>query len=119
MPFAPDTQFGPYKIVSLIGAGGMGEVYRARDTRLLRDVALKILQESVTGDSDRLRRFELEARAVAALNHPNIVSVFDVGVADGVHYIVTELLEGETLRQRIPPQGMPIRKVIEFAVQFA
>src|SRR5215470_7102802 len=119
MSFPADTQLGPYKIVSLIGAGGMGEVYRARDTRLLRDVALKILQESVTGDSDRLRRFELEARAVAALNHPNIVSVFDVGVADGVHYIVTELLEGETLRQRIPLQGMPIRKVIEFAVQFA
>jgi hypothetical protein len=119
MPFAVDTQLGPYKIISLIGAGGMGEVYRAHDTRLRRDVALKVLQESLTADSDRLRRFELEARAVAALNHPNIVSVYDVGVADNVHYIVTELLEGETLRQRILPQGIPSRKAIELAVQLA
>ncbi len=119
MPFAVDTQLGPYKIISLIGAGGMGEVYRAHDTRLLRDVALKILQESFTADPDRLRRFEQEARAVAALNHPNIVSVFDVGVCDNVHYIVTELIEGETLRQRIPPQGMPTRKAVELAVQLA
>ena len=119
MPFAADVQLGPYKIISLIGAGGMGEVYRAHDTRLLRDVALKILQESFTADPDRLRRFEQEARAIAALNHPNIVSVFDVGVADKVHYIVTELIEGETLRQRIPAQGMPTRKAVELAVQLA
>src|SRR5882762_5916369 len=119
MPFAADTQLGPYKIVSLIGAGGMGEVYRAHDTRLLRDVALKVLQESLTADADRLRRFEQEARAVAALNHPNIVSVYDVGVADNVHYIVTELIEGETLRQRIPAQGILARKAIELAVQLA
>jgi len=119
MPFAPDTQLGPYKIIALIGAGGMGEVYRARDTRLLRDVALKVLQESFTSDSDRLRRFEQEARAIAALNHPNIVSVYDVGVAENVHYIVTELIEGDTLRRRIPPQGMPTRKAIELAVQLA
>jgi eukaryotic-like serine/threonine-protein kinase len=119
MPFAVDTQLGPYKIISLIGAGGMGEVYRAHDTRLLRDVALKVLQESFTADPDRLRRFEQEARAVAALNHPNIVSVFDVGVADKVHYIVTELIEGETLRQRISPQGVPTRKAVELAVQLA
>ena len=94
MSFAPETQLGPYKIVALIGAGGMGEVYRARDTRLLRDVALKVLPASFTSDPDRLRRFEQEARAVAALNHPNIVSVYDVGDADGVHFIVSELLEG-------------------------
>jgi len=119
MPFAADTQLGPYKIISLIGAGGMGEVYRAHDTRLLRDVALKILQESFTADPDRLRRFEQEARAVAALNHPNIVSVYDVGVADNVHFIVTELLEGDTLRQRIPPQGIPSRKAVELAIQLA
>jgi eukaryotic-like serine/threonine-protein kinase len=119
MSFAVDTQFGPYKIVSLIGAGGMGEVYRAHDTRLLRDVALKVLQESLTADADRLRRFEQEARAVAALNHPNIVSVYDVGAAGNVHYIVTELIEGETLRQRIPAQGMPTRKAVELAVQLA
>jgi serine/threonine protein kinase len=119
MPFAADTQLGPYKIISLIGAGGMGEVYRAHDTRLLRDVALKVLQESFTTDTDRLRRFEQEARAVAALNHPNIVSVYDVGVADNIHYIVTELIEGDTLRQRITPQGIPTRKAVELAVQLA
>ena len=119
MPFATDTQLGPYKIVALIGAGGMGEVYRARDTRLLRDVALKVLQESFTSDSDRLRRFEQEARAIAALNHPNIVSVYDVGVADNVHYIVTELIEGDTLRRRIAPQGIPARKASELAIQLA
>jgi len=119
MPFAADTQLGPYKIISLLGAGGMGEVYRAHDTRLRRDVALKVLQESLTADSDRLRRFELEARAVAALNHPNIVAVYDVGTEGQVHYIVTELIEGETLRQRIPPQGVALRKAIELAIQFA
>jgi serine/threonine protein kinase len=119
MPFPIDTQLGPYKIIALLGAGGMGEVYRARDTRLLRDVALKVLQESFTSDADRLRRFEQEARAVAALNHPNIVSVYDVGIAQNVHYIVTELIEGETLRQRIPPQGMASRKAIELAAQLA
>jgi serine/threonine protein kinase/dipeptidyl aminopeptidase/acylaminoacyl peptidase len=119
MAFAADTQLGPYKIVALIGAGGMGEVYRAHDTRLRRDVALKVLQESLTADSDRLRRFEQEARAVAALNHPNIVSVYDVGAADRLHYIVTELIDGETLRQRIPAQGMNSRKAIDLAVQLA
>jgi len=119
MALTPETQLGPYKIVALIGSGGMGEVYRARDTRLLRDVALKVLPASFTNDPERLRRFEQEARAVAALNHPNIVSVYDVGNADGVHYIISELLEGDTLRQRIVPSGMPPRKAIELAVQLA
>jgi eukaryotic-like serine/threonine-protein kinase len=119
MAFPAETQLGPYKIISLIGAGGMGEVYRARDTRLQRDVALKVLPASFTTDADRLRRFEQEARAVAALNHPNIVSVFDVGNADGVHFIVSELLEGETLRQRIPATGLPQRKAVDYATQLA
>jgi Tol biopolymer transport system component len=119
MTLAAETQLGPYKIVSLIGAGGMGEVYRAHDTRLLRDVALKLLPESFTADPDRLRRFEQEARAVAALNHPNIVSVYDVGSSGGLHYIVSELLEGETLRQQISPSGMAPRKAIDLAVQLA
>jgi len=119
MAFPADTQFGPYKIIALIGSGGMGEVYRARDTRLLRDVALKTLPASFTNDPDRLRRFEQEARAVAALNHPNIVSVHDVGAAQGVHYIVSELLEGESLRERIPATGLPPRKAIELAIQLA
>jgi eukaryotic-like serine/threonine-protein kinase len=119
MSFAAETQLGPYKIIALIGSGGMGEVYRARDTRLLRDVALKVLPESFTDDPDRLRRFEQEARSVAALNHPNIVSVYDVGQANSVHYIVSELLEGETLRLRIVSSGMLARKAIELAIQFA
>jgi eukaryotic-like serine/threonine-protein kinase len=119
MSFAADTQLGPYRIISLIGSGGMGEVYRARDTRLLRDVALKVLPVSFTDNVERVRRFEQEARAVAALNHPIIVSVYDVGSSGGVHYIVSELLEGETLRQRITPSGMPARKAVELAVQLA
>lgn len=119
MAFASETQLGPYKIITLIGAGGMGEVYRARDTRLLRDVALKVLPASFTTDPDRLRRFEQEARAVAALNHPNIVSIHDVGNVDGINFIVSELLEGETLRQRITAAGMPARKAIELALQLA
>ena len=119
MSLSSETQLGPYKIIELIGAGGMGEVYRARDTRLLRDVALKLLPASFTSDPDRLRRFEHEARTVAALNHPNILSVYDVGNVDGVHFIVSELLEGETLRQKITSAGMPARKAIDLAVQLA
>jgi dipeptidyl aminopeptidase/acylaminoacyl peptidase len=119
MPIATDTSIGPYKIVALIGSGGMGEVYRAHDTRLRRDVALKVLPASFTNDPDRLRRFEQEARAVAALSHANIVSVFDIGEANGTHYIVSELLEGSSLREKIPAAGLPVRKAIELAVQFA
>lgn len=119
MAFVAETQIGPYKIVSLIGAGGMGEVYRARDPRLQRDVAIKVLPSSFTADPERLRRFEQEARAVAALNHPNIVSIYDIGSDNGVHYIVSELLEGETLRERIGLGPMPARKAIELAVQLA
>jgi eukaryotic-like serine/threonine-protein kinase len=119
MPFAPNTQLGPYKITSLIGAGGMGEVYRAHDPRLARDVAVKVLPASFTADTERLRRFEQEARAVAALNHPNIVSIYDIGSENGVHYIVSELLEGETLRQRVNLGPIPPRKAIDLAVQLA
>ena len=119
MPFASETQLGPYKIIALIGAGGMGEVYRGHDPRLQRDVAIKVLPSSFTADADRLRRFEQEARAVAALNHPNIVSIYDIGDSNGVHYIVSELLEGETLRQRVNLGAMPSRKAIELAVQLA
>lgn len=119
MPFAPNTLLGPYKITSLIGAGGMGEVYRAHDPRLSRDVAVKVLPASFTADTDRLRRFEQEARAVAALNHPNIVSIYDIGSENGVHYIVSELLEGETLRLRINLGPVPPRKAIDLAVQLA
>jgi serine/threonine protein kinase len=97
----------------------MGEVYRARDTRLLRDIALKILPESFTAETERVRRFEQEAHAVAALNHPNIISIFDIGSQGQTHYIVSELLEGQTLRDSIPASGMPMRRAVEFAIQIA
>ena len=98
---AAGTKLGPYVVQSLIGAGGMGEVYRARDASLKRDVAIKVLPASLSRDPDRLRRFQLEAEAAAALNHPNILSIFHIGQQDGSPYIVTELLEGETLRERL------------------
>src|SRR5262245_17144501 len=98
MPLTPGTRFGPYEIIGAIGAGGMGEVYRARDGRLGRDVAIKVLPASLSMDTERLRRFEQEARSTAALNHPNILAVYDVGSHDGTPYVVYELLEGGTLR---------------------
>src|SRR5579872_320797 len=101
MALTPGTKLGPYEIHSSIGAGGMGEVYRARDGRLNRDVAVKILPASFSADPDRLQRFALECRAAAALNHPNILSIFDIGETGGPPYVVSELLEGETLRDRL------------------
>src|SRR5262250_1856830 len=101
MPLSPSTRLGPYEIVAPLGVGGMGEVYRARDTRLDRVVAIKVLPESVATDAERLRRFEQEAKTVAALNHPNILSVHDIGAQNGTRYIVTELLEGQTLREKL------------------
>src|SRR5450631_3452877 len=98
MPLSVGDKLGPYEILGPLGAGGMGEVYRARDTRLGRDVALKILPADVAGDPSRRQRFELEARAVAALSHPNIVAVHDVGTENGIFYIVSELVDGESLR---------------------
>jgi serine/threonine-protein kinase len=118
MELAAGTRVGPYEVVAPIGSGGMGVVYRARDPRLGRDVALKVLPPEFARDPDRLRRFEQEARAAGALNHPNIVAVFDVGAADGTPYVVSELLEGETLRERARG-GIPARKAIEYAVQIA
>ena len=119
MTLSPGTQLGPYTIQSQVGAGGMGEVYRARDTRLGRDVALKILPESFARDGDRLRRFEQEAQAVAALNHPNILAIFDVGDRNGAPFLVSELLEGESLRAALDLGPLRQRKVIEYAVQIA
>src|SRR6266568_1577100 len=101
MPLAADTRLGPYQIVAPLGAGGMGEVYRARDSRLDRDVAVKVLPTHLAADPQALARFEREAKAVAALSHPNILAVFDVGTDQGISYVVTELLEGETLRSRL------------------
>src|SRR6201984_2084176 len=110
MSLTSGTKLGPYEIQSPLGAGGMGEVYRARDTRLGRDVALKVLPESFIRDSDRLHRFEQEARAVAALNHPNILAIHDIGEQSGVPYIVSELLEGSSLRDELAHSALPARK---------
>ena len=115
MSLAPGTRMGPYEILALIGAGGMGEVYRARDARLKRAVAVKILPPEVAADPARRQRFEFEARTVAGLNHPNIVAIYDVGTEDGVSYIVSELIEGQSLRG----SALGLRKSIECAVQIA
>src|SRR5262245_49204092 len=101
MTLSAGTHLGPYEILSAIGKGGMGEVYRARDPKLDRDVAIKVLPEAVAKDSHALARFEREAKAVAALSHPNILSIFDFGTQDGTAYAVMELLEGETLREKL------------------
>jgi hypothetical protein len=114
----PGTRLGPYEIVDLLGAGGMGEVYRARDPRLGREVALKILRRSPT-DPEQIARFSREAQAAGTLNHPNIVAVFDVGTEAGVPYVVSELLVGETLRARLNRGLLPYRKAVEYAVQIA
>ena len=112
-------KLGDYEVKSLLGSGGMGEVYRARDLRLGRDVAIKILPSLFSADSERLRRFEQEARAAAALNHPNILAVFQMGTYEGAPYLVTELLEGETLREQIKRGRVPVRKAIDYGVQIA
>src|SRR5271155_5545483 len=119
MNLASGTKLGPYEIVSLLGAGGMGEVYRARDSRLKRDVAIKVLPQALSLDADRMRRFEQEALATAALNHPNILAVFDIGTSEGSPYVVSELLEGETLRDRLRSGAIPVRKALEYALQIA
>jgi WD40 repeat protein len=128
MALLPGTRLGPYEVLGLLGAGGMGEVYRARDPRLEREVAVKVLPAEVAGDPERLARFEREARAVAALNHPNILTVFDVGTAGPepagsaatlTPYVVTELLQGETLREMVSRRAPTQRQVLAFAVQIA
>ncbi len=113
------TRLGPYEIVAPLGAGGMGEVYRARDERLGRDVAIKVLPASFTADAERLRRFEHEARAAGALNHPGITAVFDVGTHEGAPFVVEELLEGETLRSALAGGRLPTRKAVDYAIQVA
>ena len=117
MSLSPDTELGPYRIVEAIGAGGMGEVYRARDTRLERDVAVKILPAHLADDEDGLARFERETKAVAALSHPNILTIYDVGRHQGVPFAVMELLEGETLRERLEKGSLPLGKAVELALE--
>src|SRR5262245_691792 len=119
MTLAAGTRLGPYEIAAPLGAGGMGEVYRARDERLQRDVAIKVLPASLSQDPDRLKRFEQEAQAAGVLNHPNITAVHDFGSHEGAPYIVTELLEGETLRSRLSSGALPVRKAVDYAQQLA
>ncbi|HQR38891.1 MAG TPA: protein kinase, partial [Blastocatellia bacterium] len=119
MQLEPNTRVGPYEILSVLGAGGMGEVYRARDERLGRDVAIKILPPSCAGSEDRLARFEQEAKAAGILSHPNIVAVFDIGTHDGSPYVVSELLEGETLREKLRSGPLSPRKAIDLGLQMA
>ena len=119
MALSPGERLGPYEVVSRIGAGGMGEVWRARDTRLGRDVAIKILTRTGSSDADRIRRFEVEMKAVGRLSHPNVLAVYDVGSHDGVPYLVSELLEGETLRDRIDRGPLPLKTALSTAVEVA
>src|SRR6266536_2402230 len=116
---SPNTTIAQYTIVAKIGEGGMGEVYRARDTKLGRDVAIKVLPASLSENIDRLNRFEQEAQAAGALNHPNILVIFHIGTHDGAPYIVSELLEGETVRERMAGAALPQRKAIDYALQIA
>src|SRR5574339_96602 len=119
MALTTGSRLGPYEVLSVLGAGGMGEVYRARDARLRRDVAIKVLPAAFAADPDRLGRFEQEARATAALNHPNILAVHDLGQHDHAPFIVTELLDGASLREALHGGPLPARKVIEYGVQIA
>src|SRR6266487_1587206 len=112
MSMTAGSRLGPYEILGALGAGGMGEVYRARDPRLGRDVAIKVLPGSFSSDPDRLRRFEQEAKAAGMLNHPNITAIYDIGVQDGAPYVVSELLEGETLRARLAGGAFTPRKAL-------
>jgi serine/threonine protein kinase len=119
MGLASGTKIGPYEVLSPLGAGGMGEVYRARDSRLEREVAIKVLPETFAADPDRLRRFEQEARAASQLNHPNIVVVHDFGTHEGSPYVVQELLEGETLGERLAQGMLSTRKTVEIGLEIA
>jgi serine/threonine protein kinase len=113
------ARLGPYEVVSRLGAGGMGEVWRARDSRLQRDVAIKVLPSEVASDTGRLKRFEKEARSASALNHPNIVTIYDIGSSDSVSWIAMELVEGKTLRELLHVGPLPIKRVLSIAAQVA
>src|SRR5215510_12012181 len=119
MPLAAGMRLGPYQILAEIGAGGMGEVYRARDTRLERDVAIKVLPEHLSKDPQALARFEREAMAVAALSHPNILAIHDFGEAGGQRFAVMELLEGQTLRQALESGPLTSKRATEYGRQIA
>ena len=117
MTLTMDKRLGPYVILSPLGVGGMGEVWRALDTRLDREVAIKVLPASFAHDADRLRRFKQESLATSALNHPNILTVYDIGDHDGMPFIVAELLEGEELRKQLNEGALPVRVALDYAQQ--
>src|SRR5258708_13439279 len=119
MPLASGHKLGPYEIVSPLGAGGMGEVYRAGDPRLERTVAIKILPPQLSNDAVRKQRFEREAKTISSLNHPNICVLYDVGSQDGVDYLVMECVEGETLAKRLEKGALPLEQVLKFGAQIA
>src|SRR3984893_7228590 len=113
------SHLGPYEVVAPLGAGGMGEIYRARDARLGRDVAIKVLPSRLADDPDALARFEREAKAVATLSHPNILAIHDFGTHEGISYAVMELLEGETLRGKLDAEPIPRKQAVEYGLQIA
>src|SRR6266404_2340763 len=113
------TRFGPYQILTSIGAGGMGEVYKARDTRLDRIVAIKVLPAHLADRAELRERFEREARTIASLNHPHICTLFDIGQQDGIDYLVMEYLEGETLAQRLQKGALPVQQVLQYAIEIS
>lgn len=117
MALVPGTHLGPYEILSLIGAGGMGEVYKANDTRLSRTVAIKVLPAHFSENPEMKQRFEREARTIAALNHPHICTLFDVGHQDGADYLVMEYLEGETLAERLARGALPLEQTLKVAIE--
>jgi len=119
MPLAPGTHLGPYEITTPLGAGGMGEVYRARDTRLERSVAIKILPEQLCKDPTRKQRFEREAKTISSLNHPHICTLHDIGSQDGMDYLVMECVEGETLAKRLEKGPLPMEQVLKYSAQIA
>src|SRR5580765_8359730 len=120
MSLTPGTRLGPYEILAPIGAGGMGEVYRATDTKLGREAAIKVLASATASDPDRRRRFEQEARSASALNHPNILTIYDIGEAGGDIYIAMELVEGRTLRELMASgEPLPTKRLLDIAVQTA
>src|SRR6266496_3184956 len=117
MNLAPGTKLGPYEVVSMLGAGGMGEVYRARDSKLKREVAIKVLPDTLAGDADRLARFQREAELLATLNHPNIAAIYGLEESEGASAIVLELIEGVTLEEQVRKGPVPVGEALQIARQ--
>src|SRR5262245_53071505 len=119
MPLTPASRLGPYEVIAPLGAGGMGEVYRARDPRLKREIAIKVLPDNLASSPERLARFEREATTVAGLNHPNIVVLYSIEEVDGTRFLTMELVEGRTLAVLVTPGGLPTSQVLDLAIPLA